>query len=42
MNPNVTIFDIKDKSKTELNIEIGILENECKLQIDNARKKDLN
>ena len=42
MNPNVTIFDIKDKSKTELNIEIGILENECRLQIDNARKKDLN
>ena len=41
MNPNVTIFDIKDKSKTELNIEIGILENECRLQIDNARKKDL-
>jgi len=39
MNPNVTIFDIKDKSKTELNIEIGILENECRLQIDNARKK---
>ena len=42
MNPNVTIFDIKDKSKTELNIEIGILENECRLQINNARKKDLN
>ena len=42
MNPNVTIFDIKDKSKIELNIEIGILENECRLQIDNARKKDLN
>ena len=38
MNPNVTIFDIKNKSKTELNIEIGILENECKLQIENARK----
>lgn len=42
MNPNVTIFDIKDKSKTELNIEIGILENECRLQIENARKKDFN
>ena len=42
MNPNVTIFDIKKRSKTELNIEIGILENECKMQIDNARKKDLN
>ena len=38
MNPNVTIFDIKNNSKTELNIEIGILENECKLQIENARK----
>ena len=38
MNPNVTIFDIKEKTSTELNIEVGILENECKLQIDNARK----
>ncbi len=42
MNPNVTIFDIKGRSKVELNIEIGILENECRLQIDNARKKDFN
>ena len=39
MNPNVTIFDIKEKASTELNIEIGVLEDECKLQIENARKK---
>ncbi len=38
MNPNVTIFDIKEKALTKLNIEIGVLENECKLQIENARK----
>ena len=42
MNPNVTIFDIKNKSNIELNIETGILENECKLQIVNARKIDSN
>lgn len=41
MNPNVTIFDIKDKTSTNLNIEIGILEDECKLQIDNARNNKL-
>ena len=39
MNPNVTIFDIKEKTFTELNIEVGILEDECKLQIENARKQ---
>ncbi len=38
MNPNVTIFDIKEKTTTELNIETGVLEEECKLQIENARK----
>lgn len=38
MNPNITIFDIKDKSTTNLNIETGILEEECKVQIDNARR----
>lgn len=39
MNPNVTIFDIKEKATTELNIETGILEEECQNQIENARKK---
>ncbi len=38
MNPNVTIFDIKEKSFTEINIETGILKEECQLQIENARK----
>lgn len=38
MNPNVTIFDIKEKCTTEVNIEIGILKEECQLQIENARK----
>ena len=38
MNPNITIFDIKEKATTELNIETGILKEECQLQIENARK----
>lgn len=38
MNPNVTIFDIKEKATTELNIETGILKEECQSQIENARK----
>jgi len=38
MNPNVTIFDIKEKATTKLNIETGILKEECQLQIENARK----
>lgn len=38
MNPNITIFDIKEKSITEVNIETGILKEECQLQIENARK----
>lgn len=38
MNPNVTIFDIKEKATTDLNIETGILEEECQKQIENARK----
>lgn len=38
MNPNVTIFDIKEKCATEVNIETGILKEECQLQIENARK----
>ena len=38
MNPNVTIFEIKEKSTNELNIEIGILKEECQYQIENARK----
>lgn len=40
MNPNVTIFDIKEKTSGNLSITIGILEEECKLQIENARKYD--
>ena len=38
MNPNITIFDIKEKTTTKLNIETGILKEECQLQIENARK----
>lgn len=38
MNPNVTIFDIKEKSTTKLNIETGILKEKCQSQIENARK----
>ncbi len=39
MNPNINIFDIKEKSILDLNIETGILKEECQLQIENARKK---
>ena len=38
MNHNVTIFDIKEKSVTDVNIETGILKEECQLQIENVRK----
>ena len=37
MNPNVTIYDIKEKSKNKINIISGILDNECKKQIEDAR-----
>lgn len=39
MNPNITIFDIKDKTNGELNITTGILADECRLQIERARKR---
>ncbi len=39
MNPNVTIFDIANKCKNPLNIITGVLEDECAIQIDEARKK---
>lgn len=39
MNPNITIYDIKDKTKNSLNIMTGVLENDCKKQIENARNK---
>ena len=38
MNPNITIFDILAKTKDELNIKTGILEEECLKQIKEARK----
>lgn len=37
MNPNLTIFDIEEKTTTKLNIETGILKEECQSQIENAR-----
>ncbi len=39
MNPNVTIYDIKEKCSNEINIISGILKDECKKQIEEARKK---
>lgn len=39
MNPNITIFDIQEKSNTALNIETGVLQEDCQLQIEEARKK---
>ena len=38
MNPNITIFDIREKTKGNINIITGILEDECKKQIENARR----
>lgn len=38
MNPNITVFDIKEKTKGEINIITGVLEEECKAQIERARK----
>lgn len=39
MNPNVTIYDIKEKCKNEINIISGILRDECKKQIEEARRQ---
>ena len=38
MNPNVTIYDIKEKCCNEINIISGILKDECKKQVEEARK----
>lgn len=40
MNPNITIFDIKEKTKGEINIVTGVLEEECKKQIKRARENN--
>lgn len=39
MNPNITIYDIAKKTNRKLNIVDGILKEECRLQIENARNK---
>ena len=38
MNPNVTIYDIKEKCNNDINIISGILKDECKKQIEEARR----
>lgn len=38
MNPNITIFDIKEKTNGDINIVTGVLEEECRKQIERARK----
>ena len=38
MNPNVTIYDIKEKCKNDNNIISGVLKDECKKQIEEARR----
>ena len=38
MNPNITIYDIKEKCNNDINIISGILKDECKKQIEEARK----
>ena len=42
MNPNITIYDIKEKTKQPLNIITGILKEKCKIQIEEARQKSAN
>ena len=42
MNPNITIYDIKEKTKQPLNIITGILKEKCKIQIKEARQKSAN
>lgn len=39
MNPNITIYDVAKKTNRKLNIVDGILKEECRLQIENARNK---
>lgn len=36
MNPDITVFDIREKTKGNINIITGVLEEECKQQIENA------
>ena len=38
MNPNVTIYDIKEKCTNDINIITGILKDECKRKIEEARR----
>lgn len=38
MNPNITVFDIKEKTNGDINIVRGVLEEECRKQIERARK----
>lgn len=38
MNPNITVFDIKKKTNGDINIVTGVLEEECRKQIERARK----
>ncbi len=38
MNPNVTIYDIQAKTKQSLKIITGVLNDECRKQIDDVRK----
>lgn len=38
MNPNITVFDIKEKTNGDINIITGVLEEECRKQIERARK----
>lgn len=37
MNPNITVFDIKEKTSGDINIITGVLEEECRKQIERAR-----
>lgn len=39
MNPNITIFDIQAKTKGNISIVTGVLEADCKNQIERTRKE---
>ena len=38
MNPNLNVFEVSKYSHNQLNIDTGVLKEECKSQIEQARK----
>lgn len=42
MDPEISVFDVAEKSREEINIESGILEEDCIEQIKRARESETN